>query len=119
MNFFLLCLFISLAIAQVTLEEVSSRINKSLPENYDHMTRLRTTTVENNHLVFHFLVKAEKSESQWAMPKVKEQVLKTICSDSREGSVLKRQKVNIVYRYENVKGQSLGEFMVTPEHCRR
>ncbi len=93
------------------------RINKALPENYDRVTRLRTTTVENNHLVFHFLLDAQMPEYEWALPKVKAQVLKTICSDSREGHVLKKERANIVYRYENVKGQSLGEFMVTPAHC--
>ncbi len=115
----ILYFLILLAPCLASLEEASLKINRSLPENYDRVTRLRTTTVENNHLVFHFLLNAEKSEYQWALPKVKEQVLKTICSQSREGDVLKNRRGNIVYRYENLKGQSLGEFMVTPEHCKR
>lgn len=119
MNFFLLFFLAASAYSQVTLEDVSARINKSLPENYDPVTRLRRTTVENQYLIFHFLLDAEKSEYQWALPKVKTQVLKTICSQSREGSVLKVQKASVVYRYENVKGQSLGEFLVTPAHCQR
>lgn len=114
--FFLLSLN---ALAQVppTLEEVSSRINRDLPEIYDPVTKLRTTTVENNNLVFNFLIDASEKQYKWAMPKVKSQVMSDICSKGREGSVLKHHKASIIYRYENVKGQSLGEFIIRPEHC--
>lgn len=107
------------AFAQIppTLDEVSAKINRDLPEIYDPVTKLRTTTVENNNLIFNFLIDASQKQYNWAMPKVKAQVLSNICSRGREGSVLKHHKANIVYRYENVKGQSLGEFLIRPEHC--
>jgi len=101
-----------------TLEEASNTMNKDLPEVYDHVTKLRKTTVENNNLIFNFLVDANQKEYDWAMPKVRKQVMSTICSKSRERNVFKVHNANIVYRYENVKGQSLGEFMIRPEHCR-
>lgn len=116
MLFFLLSMPV-LAQIPVSLEEVSSRINRDLPEIYDPVTKLRTTTVENNNLIFNFLIDASQKQYDWAMPKVKTQVLSTICSKGRERSVLKDHKANIVYRYENVKGQSLGEFLIRPEHC--
>lgn len=101
-----------------TLDEVSHALNKDLPEIYDPVTKLRKTTVENNHLIFNFLIDANQKEYDWAMPKVKKQVMSTICSKSRERTIFKVHNANIVYRYENVKGQSLGEFMIRPEHCR-
>lgn len=113
-------LFIPLiAIAQIrpSLEEVSAKLNQDLPEIYDPVTKLRKTTVENNNLIFNFLIDANQKDYDWAMPKVKTQVEKTICSKAREKAVFRDHKANIVYRYENMKGQSLGEFMVRPEHC--
>jgi len=103
---------------QSSLEEVSNKLNTDLPEVYDPVTKLRTTTVENNNLIFNFLIDANQKEYDWAMPKVRKQVMSTICSKSRERSVFKTHNANIVYRYENVKGQSLGEFMISPDHCR-
>ncbi len=102
-----------------TLEETSNKLNKDLPEVYDPVTKLRTTTVENNNIIYNFLVDANQKEYDWAMPKVRNQVMSTICSKSRERTILKGHKANIVYRYENVKGQSLGEFMIKPEQCAR
>lgn len=104
--------------ACASLKETSATINKDLPEVYDPVTKLVTTTVENNNLVYNFIVNANQGEFDWALPKVKAQVLKTICRSSRERKVLKSLKSNVVYRYENVKGQSLGEFLIRPEHCR-
>lgn len=102
---------------QMSLEEVSVKLNKDLPENYDQVTRLRKTTVENNHLIYNFLLNADQAEFDRALPKVKAQVMKTICSKPREKQILKGHKASIVYRYENLKGQSLGEFMIAPSHC--
>jgi hypothetical protein len=122
MKFYLLILLLPIfASAQgpgLSLEEVSEKLNKDLPEVYDPVTKLRKTTVENNNLIFNFLIDANQKEYNWAMPKVKTQVMSTICSKSRERLVFKNHNANIVYRYENVKGQSLGEFMIRPEHCR-
>lgn len=115
--FFLLLSLSALAQVPQTLEEVSARLNRDLPEIYDPVTKLRTTTVENNNLVFNFLIDATQKQYDWAMPKVKTQVLSTICSKGRERSILRDHKANIVYRYENVKGQSLGEFLIRPDHC--
>lgn len=114
---FIILLIFSLE-ARASLKETSEKINKDLPEVYDPVTKLVTTTVENNNLIFHFIVDANQGEFDRALPKVKAQVLKTICKSSRERKVLKTMKTNVVYRYENVKGQSLGEFLVKPEHCR-
>ena len=100
-----------------SLEEISKEINKDLPQVYDPVTKLMRTTVENNSLKYHFLLDADQKEYSWAMPKVRTQVLSTICSKPREKTVLKNYRVNILYSYENVKGQSLGEFMVKPEQC--
>lgn len=118
MKWFILFLsFSALAQIPLSLEETSSRINRDLPEIYDRMTKLRSTSVENNNLIYNFLVDVNQSEYNFALPKVKNQVMSTICSKSRERMVFHSHKANIVYRYENVKGQSLGEFMIRPEHC--
>lgn len=116
-----LALIFSLSLFAQTpsLEMYSQKINADLPENYDKITRLRKTTVENDELVFHFLVLATKEEFSTAFPKVKDQVLRTICRHSREGRVLRELKAPVIYRYENEKGQSLGEFVVRPGHCQK
>lgn len=114
-------LLISLPLlAQVTrpsLKDISVLENKSLPQIYDHATKLNTTTVENNNFYYHFLVGATQKEFDFALPKVKAQILKTICSRKTERTILKEHKANIVYRYESDKGISLGEFMVKPDFC--
>jgi hypothetical protein len=104
-------------ISKPTLQEVSAKVNRSLPEVYDAVTKLVTTTVENNNFSYHFLVDANQDEFNKALPKVKNQILSTLCTKNIERSILKDHNANIVYRYENVKGQSLGEFMVKPDHC--
>lgn len=100
-----------------TLEEISKEMNKDLPEIYDHMTKLMRTSVENNNIKYQFLINADQKEYNWALPKVRTQVLNNICKNSRQRTILKNYQANIVYSYENVKGQSLGEFMVRPDHC--
>lgn len=100
-----------------TLEEISRKINKELPLDYDHATKLVATTVQNTNFYYHFTIKANLEEYKLAFPKVKAQILKTICSQPREFSILKNYKADIVYKYENEKGSTLGEFMVKPEHC--
>jgi hypothetical protein len=99
------------------LATYSSKLNKTLPEVYDHATKLMRTRVENNHLNFEFIVRANKEEFAFAFPKVRSQILSTICHQSREGKALRQYKVNVVYLYESEKGQALGEFMVKPDHC--
>lgn len=116
-----ICLLIGLnAFGQTrpTLQEVSQKLNKELPENYDHATRLVSTSVENNNFYYHFILKATVEEYQKALPMVQSQIMKTVCSRPREKTLLKDYKANIIYRYESEKGTSLGEFMVRPEHCR-
>lgn len=102
-----------------SLKELSLKMNKELPEVYDHVTKLVGTSLENKNFYYHFVLNAHSEEYKWAMPKVKEQVLKTICSGKREREILIRHQANIIYRYENLSGQSLGEFMITPTHCRK
>jgi uncharacterized membrane protein YkoI len=104
---------------QRDLRDVSQELNKTLPEVYDHATKLMKTTVENNNLFYHFILNANQAEYDFALPKVRNQILSTICSKARERTILKNYKANIVYRYEDVKGLSLGEFMVKPEHCQK
>lgn len=101
----------------ISLNELSLKINKELPEVYDHATKLVGTSVQNQNFYFYFILKASTDEYNWALPKVKKQVLKTICSEKRERDILIHHRANIIYRYENDKGQSLGEFMITPSHC--
>lgn len=117
MKIILFLLLICSAHAQ-NLEEFSQKLNKELPQNYDHITRLQRTTVENNNFYYHFIVGVTQEEHDRVNPKVKAQILKTICSKPREKALLKNYKANIVYKYENDKGQSLGEFMVKPDHCK-
>lgn len=112
-----LILLMSTAVYSETLKDLSDRLNKELPETYDPVTKLMRTTAQDNHLYYHFKLIAEQSEFNWAMPKVKAQVLKTICSRKVERQVLRQMKASIVYRYVSVRGLSLGEFMVTPQHC--
>ncbi len=97
----------------------SSKLNTNLPEVYDHATKLMRTRVENNNLNFEFIVRANMEEFAFAFPKVRSQILSTICRQSREGTALRQYKANVVYRYESEKGQSLGEFMVKPDHCKK
>lgn len=99
------------------LEEISGKVNKDLPEVYDHATKLMRTTVENGYFVYQFLVDANKEEFAAAVPKVRAQVMSTICRHSRERTILIQHRSSIVYRYENGKGQSLGEFMIPRDHC--
>lgn len=99
------------------LHALSEKINRSLPEVYDPVTKLVRTTVENNHLFYHFLLDANQAEYTFALPKVKAQIERTICSKPLERSILREYNASIVYKYENVKGMSLGEFMVRPEFC--
>lgn len=99
------------------LKEYSDFINRSLPEVYDHATKLMKTSVENDNITYHFMLRATEQEYSFAFPKVKEQILKTICSRKQESYILTYLKANIVYRYEDEKGKSLGQFMVRPEHC--
>jgi hypothetical protein len=75
------------------------------------------TSVENNHLNFDFIVIASREEFANAFPKVRSQILSTICRQKREGTALRQYKANVVFRYESEKGQSLGTFMVKPDHC--
>lgn len=113
-------LFLSFAaFAQTTpdIHQVSAKINKSLPQIYDHATKLMRTTVENNNFYYHFMLKASKAEYAFATPKVKSQIMNTICSRPQEKAILTSYNSNIVYRYESDKGEYLGEFMVKPEHC--
>lgn len=115
--FFFLSLSAYSQMQGLSLEEASKTINKDLPEIYDSVTKLMRTTVEYNNITYHFLVDANEKEFNWALPKVKAQVLRTICTKTREKYLLKQYKANIVYNYENVKGLSLGQFMIRPDHC--
>lgn len=97
----------------------SLKINKTLPEVFDHATKLMSTTIENNNFYYHFQLKATRHEYTVAKPKVEAQVLKTICSQPRERTILQKYKANLIYRYENDQGLSLGEFMIRPSHCQK
>lgn len=114
-----LLLLTSAAMAQTKtgLEEMSAKINRELPENWDSVTRLMKTTVVNNNVYYHFILRADQVEFDQALPKVKQQVLSSICRKSRELSILRTYKANIVYKYESEKGPYLGEFMIKPEYC--
>lgn len=122
-----ICELIALALAislnayaqdkRLTLKEYSEKINKSLPEVYDPVTKLISTTVENNNLNYHFILAASRSEFTQVLPKVRSQILKSVCSSVRDKMILKEYKANLIYRYDNIKGESLGQFMVKPEHC--
>lgn len=101
------------------LNEISLKINKTLPQIYDHVTKLVSTSVENNNFSYHFILKATPSEYKLALPMVRSQILKTICSKKTEKSILLDYNTNIVFRYESDKGQTLGEFMVKPDHCKK
>lgn len=103
---------------RTSLKDLSSQINKSLPEVIDRMTKIQRTTVENNNVVYHVLVDASHKEYDFTIDKVKNQVLKGACKNRWQKSILKDHKTNIVYRYENTKGQSLGQFMIKPEQCK-
>lgn len=101
----------------LSLKEYSEKINKALPAVYDPVTKLIASSVENESLVYHFILAATRVEFSKALPQVRSSVLKSVCSNPREKLVLKEYKANLIYRYESVSGESLGEFMVRPEHC--
>lgn len=100
-----------------SLEEVSVKVNKKLPKKYDHITKLIKTSITNNVFYYHFLVGATREEYKQAEPLVRTQILKTICSKTPERTILLKHKANIVFQYETPNGESLGQFMVKPEHC--
>lgn len=102
-----------------SLKDISDKWNKDLPEKFDSITKLQKTTTENNNFIHHFIVDANQFEFDTALPKVKQQIMSSICSKPREKHLLNVQKANLVYRYESIRGLSLGEFMVRPEHCSR
>ncbi len=102
-----------------SLEELSRNANKDLPEVYDHATKLMRTTVENGNFVSHFLVRASQEGYAIAIPKVRSQVMTTVCKHTREKVILGKHSANLLYRYENEKGQSLGEFMIPAGFCGR
>ncbi len=106
-------------IIRPSLEQISLKMNKTLPEIYDPITKLQSTTVEHNNFFYHFVVDASKKEFGPAFPKVQAQILKTVCSRPAEKSILVDNNANIVYRYESLKGESLGQFMIRPEHCKK
>ena len=116
MKIILMILMMGFAHAQ-TLERISTDLNHKLPEVYDSVTKLMRTSVEHNNLKYSFLLDASHKEYRWAMPKVREQVMKNVCKNERERFILKKLNANIVYSYENTKGQSLGEFMIKPSDC--
>ena len=49
-------------ISRPSLKDISTEENKSLPQIYDHATKLNTTSVENNNFYYHFLVGATQME---------------------------------------------------------
>jgi hypothetical protein len=123
MKYFFLLPFLAMAsFAQVerkSLQEYAVQVNKDLPEVYDSITKLMSATVVNNNLEYRFIVNADQKEFDGALPKVKNQVLKTVCSAKRDRTVLVSYKAGLVYRYENLKGLTLGEFFIRPEHCKK
>ena len=122
MNVLMILFCLSLLFAQIgriTLYEVSNKINQNLPEIYDPVTKLQRTTVENNNLIYHFLIDAGQKEYDWALPKVKTQILSNVCTNQNQNSILSEHQANIIFRYENTKGQSLGQFMVQAGHCKK
>lgn len=102
----------------VTLMDISQKVNKDLPVIYDSVTKLTRTTVENDYFIYHYLVDGNKPEFDRALPMVKGRITKSICTDRVTKTILVDLKKSIVYRYENPKGISLGQFMVSPDHCR-
>lgn len=102
-----------------SLEEVSEKVNMNLPEIYDPITKLIKTSIINNTFYYHFLLGATRAEYKQAESKVRGQILKTICSKSTEKLILLKHKANIVYQYETPHGESLGQFMIKPEHCHK
>lgn len=118
---FILISMTSFSFGQVSkkesLKDISAHLNKQLPEVYDHVTKLISTSVDNKNFSYHFILDASPEEYAFAFPKVKSQILSTICTKVREASILKDHKANIVYRYEGLKGNTLGQFMVQPDHC--
>lgn len=116
---FLILVSFSVHGQSINLNDISKKWNEELPENYDSITKLRSTSIENNHFVFNFLIEATQFEFDTALPMVRSQILKTVCSKPREKNLLTINNAHLVYRYENTKGQVLGEFMIRPEHCRK
>ena len=92
-------------------------MNRGLPEVYDHVTTLKTTSVLNNHFIYHFTIDLDQEEFNKILPKVKKQVLKSACSNKNQKMLLTIYKTAIIYTYENLKGISLGQFMVKSSHC--
>ncbi len=113
----LLSMSIGADVKRPSLKEYSDKINKTLPEVYDPVTKLISSSVDNNNFSYHFILAATRTEFKNALPKVRTQILTSVCSAPREKFILKEYKANIIYRYESLRGESLGEFMVKPEHC--
>lgn len=102
---------------RLSLTEFSNQMNGEFPQIFDHATRLVSSSVENSNFIYHFQLRADQIEFRSALPHVKAQILKTVCGKPKDKILLTVYKANLVYKYENDKGNYLGEFMVRPEHC--
>lgn len=102
--------------AKPSLKELSEEFNSSLPKDYDPLTKLLSTNVEDGKMVFNFAVFFPQ-RMNWSLTRVKTESLKTICSKDMERKVLTEYKNKIVYRYKSITEETIGFFQVRPDHC--
>lgn len=103
----------------LTLTDLSQKVNKDLPVIYDHATKLMKTSVENDQFVYHYIIGGTQEEFDRALPMVKARIFKSACTDKVTKSVLVDLKKSLIYRYESHKGLTLGQFMISPDYCKK
>jgi len=106
-----------LVISLYTIQDFSTKLNKSLPEVYDSITKLERTSVEGDFLVYHFTVDLSQSMFTEHVGKMKNRAEQSSCKNKNTHYVLTKLNKPILYKYENLKGQSLGQFQLAARRC--
>lgn len=101
-----------------TLEQYSQNFNQQLPMDYDPLTKLVSTRVENNEMIFNFSVIPATSVFDWSLSKARAEALRNICQREAEDTVLGEYNANVVYHYRAVTGETIGKFTVKPDPCK-
>lgn len=86
--------------------------------DYDPLTKLVSTHVENGEMVFNFSVIPGPSIFDWSLSKARAEALRTICQRDAEDEVLGAYNSNVVYHYRAVTGETIGKFTIKPDPCK-
>lgn len=99
------------------LKDFSNKLNRNLPEVYDSITKLERTSVEGEFLVYQFVVDINEEQFKQNIEKIKKNAIVNSCTNKNTLHVVEKLKKSLLYRYENLKGQSLGQFQILSGTC--